>query len=443
VYHHLAVNASGQIALQREDGVRLWHPDPSRETLLCPAQGFTKMAYSNDGRFVAGGGWSGRVDLYDAATGADVSPPDRHADHVGSIELSSDGAVCLACLGYVSPHHVNEIVVRDTRTGARLGVPPPADWRSLALAPIGTRIAGRRNESRLAVWDWTSGEVKEHPEIDPQIVAWHPDGQTLIAVANNGEVSTWHLETGLSKRQPVSSSAPMLGVAVAAGGRAAALNRKAKLFVWQMDQDNPPRRLAVPPRPSLPDYLSVECPLALSPDGLSVAITYGDGIVYSGSIADGELRTVYTHPSGEEETEDGRSVIFRYTLAGRLLIAGTCTALRDRDWWYTGVVTDGLSGEVVWRSPPQRQWATAMALSPDGRSLLTGHEDGTLLVWPLGPDHERPGLGSGPGPMSRAGGWPISTTHIPPRWATLTTCFCEARPRIATPYFVGANPITV
>ena len=30
-------------------------------------------------------------------------------------------------------------------------------------------------------------------------------------------------------------------------------------------------------------------------------------------------------------------------------------------------------------------WAMAMALSPDGRALLTGHEDGTLLVWPLAP----------------------------------------------------------
>ena len=48
------------------------------------------------------------------------------------------------------------------------------------------------------------------------------------------------------------------------------------------------------------------------------------------------------------------------------------------------VVTDGLSGEVVWRSQPQRLWAWAMALAPDGQALLTGHEDGTLLVWPLG-----------------------------------------------------------
>jgi WD40 repeat protein len=384
IYHSLAVNASGQIALQREEGVYLWHPDPSRETVLCPARGFSNLAYSDDGRFVAGGRRNGRVDLYDATTGGDLSPPDRHTTHVGSIELSADGTVCLVCLGYISPHHANEIVLRDTRTGAWLGATPPADWRPLALAPVGTRVAGRLGGSRLAVWDWASGEVTVHPEVDPQVVAWHPDGQRLVVAANNGDVVTWHRATGQWNRQPVSSSVPMMGVAVAAGGRAVALNGNGSLFVWQIDQDDSPRRLAVPPPPSQPDYVSARCLLALAPDGLSVAWTYSDGIVYASSVADDELRSVYTHPTGDEEAEDGRSVILRYTAAGRLLIAGTCTT-QDTHWLYTSVVTDGLTGEVLWRSPPQLQWASAMALSPDGRALLTGHEDGTLLVWPLRP----------------------------------------------------------
>src|SRR5262249_39968235 len=132
---------------------------------------------------------------------------------------------------------------------------------------------------------------------------------------------------------------------------------------------------------------SVKWPLALAPDGLSVAVTYGDGIVYASSVTGDELRAVYTHPLGDDGG-DGHTLVARYTPAGRLLIAGTCTALRDHHWWHTGVVTDGLSREEVWRSPQQRLWATALALSPDGQTLLTGHEDGTLLVWPLCPGNE-------------------------------------------------------
>jgi WD40 repeat protein len=328
---------------------------------------------------------SGRVDLYDAATGADLSPPDRHPSQVCSVELTADGTICLACLKRVHPHSA-EIVLRDMRTGARLEAAPPADWQPLALAPVGTRIAGRLKESRLAVWDWVSGDIKEQLELDPQILAWHPDGQTLLAVAKNGEVASWNLGTGLNRRQPVSSTVLIAALAVAAKGRAAALSRNGDLFVWQGDRDEPPRRLAVPPRPSSP-YYAVESQLALSPDGLSVAVGYGDGIVYAGSLADGEFRPVYTHPpcGDDEGIEDGHSVIFRYTLAGRLLIAGTCTTLgEDEHWWYATIVTDVLSGEVVWQSSPRLQFATAMALSSDGRALLTGHEDGTLLVWPLG-----------------------------------------------------------
>jgi hypothetical protein len=155
--------------------------------------------------------------------------------------------------------------------------------------------------------------------------------------------------------------------------------------VWEVDRDDPPRRLAVPPRPAT-DYLSAPRSLALSPDGLSVAATYGDGVVYAGPVAGDELRPIYTHPPGAEEVEDGRSVLLEYTRTGRLLIVGNCTSLRDGHWWYEGVVTDGLSGELVWRSPPQSQWATATALFPDGQALLTGHEDGTLLVWPFAPE---------------------------------------------------------
>jgi hypothetical protein len=81
----------------------------------------------------------------------------------------------------------------------------------------------------------------------------------------------------------------------------------------------------------------------------------------------------------------------RYTSTGRLWVIGQETALRDNHWWYTALVMDGPSGEVLWRSPPQRLHATALALSPDGQTLLTGHEDGTLLVWPLCPGNEPAG----------------------------------------------------
>jgi WD40 repeat protein len=386
IYRSLAANASGQIALQRADGVYLWRSDPGRERMLCPAQGFSSLAYSDDGRFVACGKASGRVNLYDAATGADVSPADRHITHVDRVEFSADGTLCLAYMGYPgAADQTNEIVLRDIRTGVRLNVTPPRDWRPWALSPAGPRVAGRLNESRLAVWDWVSGDVIVHPDLDPQVVAWHPDGRTLVAVSTSGEVTTWQPSTGRGRRQPVSSSGRIVALAVAAEGRAAALSDKGELSAWQLDREDPPRRLAVPAASPRREFLWAEWPLALAPDGLSAAVARGDGIVHAGSLSGDELRAVYNHPPGDEEAEDGNTVVLRYTLAGQLLIAGTRTALRDHHWWYTHVVTDGLSGEVVWRSQPQLLWATALALSPDGRSLLTGHEDGTLLVWPLCP----------------------------------------------------------
>ena len=382
-YHGLAANAAGRIAVQRADGVYLWDPDPARETLLCPARTSGHLAYSDDGRFVAVGRGTGRVDLYDAATGADLSPPDRHATHVHRIEVTADGTVCLASLGYPSPQHDHETVLRDLRSGARLGGMPPADFWPLALAPVGTRIAGRLGESPLAVWDWVSGEVTTHPDLNPRAAAWNPDGKTLVVATADGAVATWDLATGGGRRQPVPNSAPIMALAVAAGDRAAVLTDRGELLVWRLDRDEPPRRLPAPGPLPKHDYLWPRWPLALAPDGLSAAVTLGDGTVYAGPVDGDELRAVYTHPAGDESSEDGLTLVPRYTRSGRLLIAGTSTALRDNRWWYTGVVADGMTGEVLWRTPPQRLWANALALTPDGRALLTGHEDGTLLVWPV------------------------------------------------------------
>jgi WD40 repeat protein len=384
IYRGLAATSDGRIAVQRDDGVYLWDPDPARAVRLCPGHG-PHLAYSDDGRFVAVGLSSGKVSVYDAATGADLSPPDRQLTHVDRIEVAADGTICLASLGYPGPHHIHEVVLRDLRTGARLAADAPADWRPLALAPVGTRIAGRSSDSRLAVWDWSSGAVEVHPDIDPRVVAWHPDGQTVLVAAADGAATTWRPSTGAEKRQPLSSSAPIVAVAVAADNRAAALTEGCELFVWQIDRDDPPRRLAVPGSPPKEKYMWSKGPLALAPDGSSVAVTFGDGIVYAGPTTGDELRAVYTHPPGDEGCEDGHNIIMHYTPAGRLLIAGPCTALRDNRWQYTGVVTDGTSGEEVWRSPPQRMWAVTLALTPDGRTLLTGHDDGTVLVWPLAP----------------------------------------------------------
>ncbi len=371
----IAANASGQIAIQRLDGVRLWHPDPDRETLLCPTTGHCHLAYSDDGRFIAAGdGGTGRVSLFDATTGADLSPADRHAGGVCRIEMTADGAVCLVLLGNRAAQG-HEAVLRDTRTGERLPVTPPPGFAALALAPTGTRIAGL-SDGRLAIWDWSTGGVEVRAEADPKAVAWTPDGRGLLAADAEGRVT-------FDGRPQPSCPVPVLGLAITAGGLAAALSSVGEIHVWRVDADASPHRIAVAIRTPRYDFLLPVWPLLLSPDGSCVAVTSDEGVVYAGPVTAAELAAVYTHPPGEEETEDGHTLVSRYTPDGRLLIAGNSTALRDNEWLYTHTVADGASGDIVWRSPPQILWSGARTLTHDGQRLLTGGEDGTLLVWPL------------------------------------------------------------
>ena len=242
------VTVSGRIAVQRDRGLCLWNPDPAREVVLWPDVSYPRVAVSDDGRWVAGGGGSGRIDLFDAVAGADVSPTDRHGADVRRLELSADGTICLSSIGHIGPNTYGELALRDTRTGRRLDVAPPAEWRPLALAPVGTRIAGRQFDGRLGVWDWGSGTVERYAEeFNPTAVAWHPDGRTLLAAGEGGRVIAWDVTAGRADRQPIPEGTNGLGAAVGVGGVAALLADDGGLFVWQLGSTTPPRRLAVPP----------------------------------------------------------------------------------------------------------------------------------------------------------------------------------------------------
>jgi hypothetical protein len=56
-----------------------------------------------------------------------------------------------------------------------------------------------------------------------------------------------------------------------------------------------------------------------------------------------------------------------------------------------------------------------------------------LVAWRLGlPSCEAAGAAAGQ-ITRRPGAWPTMSENMPPRWATLTTRFCEARPSVASP----------
>jgi hypothetical protein len=211
-----------------------------------------------------------------------------------------------------------------------------------------------------------------------------PDGATLVAASEAGEVLTWQFATRLCRTQPTVRLAGVQALTVAADGVTAAGLTDGKVAVWRLDRPDPAHWLNfAPPGSKSNEYRAPHTPLALAPDGSRVAVSTSEAVVYAGPVGADVLPRVYSQ-EGNEEAEPGPVEVY-FTRAGRLLVAISITDLRDHQWIYTLGVDDGFTGACLWRSEPQILWHSTFALSADGTTLYSGHDDGTVLVWPLAP----------------------------------------------------------
>lgn len=150
--HQRARRASSPTTLERSDLYRvdaahMWRP-------LQVMRDVTAVAFSPDGRWLAGGGSTGLAAIWEAATG-----------------------VMIRAFGVLSS--------------------PVAD---LSWSPDGTRLATASADNILRLWDVSSGQALrclEGHEGGVDCVAWSPDGTRLASGAKDQTIRLWDAEAGI------------------------------------------------------------------------------------------------------------------------------------------------------------------------------------------------------------------------------------------------------
>lgn len=340
-------------------------------TVLTAHRGANALACSPDGRFLATGGWDGRVVLWNEAGERTVLV--RHDHWVRAVAWSPDSARLASCgedgrvhvwdLG--APHLTSRLI---GHVGAVRGV---------AWSPDG-RLATAGDDRRVLLWQPAAGRPDE-PAAPVIRIATSPDGALLATAGGWREpFQVWDAATGNATalfHDPFDDAADVLAVAWAPAGRRIATGGGYGIVrMWDLDANRVTR---------LRRHAHSVTAVAWSPDATRLA------------TAD-ETKVVLWDPATGEWTAEliaGARPTRTWRMGARatrapIAAAGDVTVLA---WSPDGTRLATLTerGSVLLWNPAngeQAAWldvpgVTAAAWSPDGERLAAVTRDGSVLLW--------------------------------------------------------------
>ena len=356
------------------------------------------VAYTRDERRLLTGSRDGSIRLWDRHTAEVVRRWFPHRAHVSRMRVSPDGKWVLS---YGNDHLLIET---SLETGT-----PRLPWErhlsavtAVVFSPDGSVCVTGSMDNTIRIWDagtWMTSRTIENPGTEVTGLAISADGAHLAAASKDGTVGIFDLETGgLSLTLPGHRG---YARAVAfCGDRVVSAGDDGIVAVWDLAKGEAVHSMA--------GHVGGILALSVRGDGERALSGGRDGTVREWGLGDGrELTTIQAHRGAVEAVDyagDGQhalSVGRDGAVVEWDLQAGIDVLCLEQDDWIESAVfagdgifcTAGRGGDIrVWnrgmgleagRLLGHEGAVHALAVSPDGRTLVSGSADSTALVWSL------------------------------------------------------------
>ncbi|MDB5350341.1 MAG: mecR [Planctomycetota bacterium] len=333
------------------------------------------VAFAPDGKTLASGGVDGNVCHWDAASLSILKTLGNHASPVTAVQFAPDGRSLAVAIGDGDKARPGEVAIYDLvgTHHRRQGHGHSLAVESIAFRPDGRQLASAGADGLIKIWDpKTLVEISSIKHTDCRSIAFSPDGRVLVSGQYSGDLVLWNAENGRKLATLKGHDGLVSGLSFRPDGQMLASAGKDKTVrLWNLAA----RRVA--PRASFRGELGCLGPVAVSPDGktLAVAEFANDS---SGDIALWDLATrrvlkvLQGHESGV--------VSIAFSPDGKTLASSS----RDHAIRLWNAETGVSKGEFT-----STEACVRLAFSPDGTILAGAGEDKVLTLWDLETGAER------------------------------------------------------
>lgn len=246
----------------------------------------------------------------------------------------------------------------------------------LAVFPDGKRVASVGDDQQLRIWDIESGDALATIDVSDSSVdalnsvAISPDGKSVVI--GSMWVQVWNADTGLLSRRLTSFDHNVQSIAISQDGeRIAAASRYDRIRILSLSGD----LLAEIEEGSRHESLV----FTHQGERLLVPCRVGNSGRIRGIVREWNSDLTQVH---REFHVDDQDMSTNYTLAASSP-DGTFYALSSRYGPASTCLVDAVTGEVLLRLPTQRDEINATVISPDGKMLAAGFNDGRIEYWQL------------------------------------------------------------
>jgi RNA polymerase sigma factor (sigma-70 family) len=370
-----------------QDGkLRVWDlaGKQARLTLASRSHVGRSLALSPDGKTVAMGSACSTVSLWDLITGKELFTEfGGHDDRVNALAFTPDGKTL------VSGGNDGRMRLWDTATWQQTRALPRAA-RSLSLTPDGRKLAAADTGDVARLWDLPAGQAVLQVAVPKPCrlmdAAVSSDGKALVSVdylppppntrgLGTSSPTVWDAVAGKQLRRFTLPGSWGYSLALAPGGRLAALNTRSGIVLYDLEAG---REYATLPGPE--GYVQF---FTFTPDGRFVVSGSFDRTVRVWEVASGkEALCLRGHRRGVAAvavSADGRLVASSPGRPRLLIDPSQVDEPRRIRLW------DLASGKEVASFEGHTWDLTALAFAPDGGRLASGFTDGTVLVWDTAP----------------------------------------------------------